>query len=149
MGLQRKEKDPKFAVHERYWTQAQHAAEIHIVENVSEYDVASYKNHYLGPDSEWGCEVAKIDPRLWGFGCARPRVYAILYNKKYVAWDEDFPFKDVLMGLRAQPVMKASDFFSLSPIPKPLAPGSDLQLSKDPTILMFFGWMWMNPCPLW
>lgn len=123
MGLRKGEHDIKFETHMKYWNQAEDVADIHICENVTEYELEAYKSRFLGP--HWECHVAKVDPRLWGFGCSRPRVYGILWNTNHVKWDPQFPFMEVLMCLRAAPIMKAQDFFFQDRIPTPLTPGNE------------------------
>ena len=125
MGLQRRERDVKYQVHRKWWDQAPEMGDIHIVENVTEYELEAYKDKFLG--REWGCNVARVDPRLWGFSTARPRLYGILFNRSRTGWDENFPFADILNCLRAQPVMKATDYFTLRHNPRPLTPSEELQ----------------------
>lgn len=121
MGKQLKEEDAKFKVHRAYWAQAAESAEIHIIENVTEYQLEDYVQRFLGPT--WECFAAKVDPRLWGFATSRPRVYGIAWNTSKLEQDVNFPFEQVIEALRARPVMTAADFAWMSLPKSRLPPG--------------------------
>ena len=119
------EMDEKFQVHKKYWDQAPKVADILLIENVTEYELEKYVERFLGPEYE--SLVARVDPRLWGFGCARPRVYGLVWHKACGQWNASFPFEEILRALKAEPVMKAQDFFYLETPPRKLTPGDEPQ----------------------
>ena len=124
MGLGLGEEDERFQCHEKFYEQAERNASIHVIENVPEYPVENmvtrYSNHG-DPNGPWKTNYARLDPRLFGFGSARPRVYAVAYDSRVVTWDKLFGFIDVLLALRAQPLMEAKDFFWLDLPPTKLS----------------------------
>lgn len=128
MGLRKQDTDEKFVAHQAYYKQAPKNGEIHIIENVTEYEIQLYVDRFFGEG--WSCHTAKVDPRLWGLGCSRPRAYGIVWNKDVLQWDVNFPFFDVLESLKARPQMNASDYFWM-PVPaSPLTSSEDLQLNS-------------------
>lgn len=127
MGLRKEENDPKFMAHEGYYQQAPRNAEVHILENVTEYDIKMYVRRYFGEG--WDCFAAKVDPRLWGFGYARPRHYGIAWKRSSFSWDPEFPVDDILESLKAQPIMKAADFYWMKLAASNLTFSEDLQLN--------------------
>ena len=129
MGLRKQDEDAKFVVHQAYYKQAPKHAEIHIIENVTEYQIELYVDRFFG--AGWSCHTAKVDPRLWGLGCSRPRAYGIVWKNDVLQWDENFPFFDVLESLKARPQMTASDYFWMSVPASPLTRSEDLQLNWD------------------
>lgn len=128
MGKQLKEKDAKFKAHEAFWEQASRNADLLCIENVTEYDLGAYVCRYL---PGWECYVAKVDPRLWGFSTARPRVYGIAWSTQKLRMDEAFPFQDVIESLRARPVMSAPDYAFMSVAPSKLPAGQDASKTSN------------------
>ena len=124
MGYGLGEEDERFQCHEKYYEQAERSAMINFIENVPEYPVEDMVTRYLNhgdPHGPWRTNYARLDPRVFGFGSARPRVYAITYDSRMVQWDKLFGFIDVLLALRAQPLMEAKDFFWLNLPPTKLS----------------------------
>ncbi|CAK9021657.1 unnamed protein product [Durusdinium trenchii] len=100
MGLRKKEADVKHRVHEHYYSHAKESADIHIIENVTEYQLQDYVDLHFG-NVGWDSRIVKLDPRCFGYGCARPRIYGIIWNVAYMGqWNPDFPFLEVLSALQ-------------------------------------------------
>lgn len=129
MGLGLGEGDPKFLAHLAFYEQAPMNATIQLLENVPEYQLKSYVKKYLG--SWWEVHEVKVDPRLWGFGNARPRVYGVAWDTRSHSWDDNFPFEAILESLKARPVMTSSDFFWMDLPPSQLTWSQDLWLSIE------------------
>lgn len=123
MGLQKAEEDEKFTTHQAYYQQAPDNAEVVILENVVEYTIKEYVAKYLG--AEWECLERKVDPRLWGFGAARPRSYGIAWKTSACKWDPKFDLDAVLESLKARPQMTATSYFWME------LPTSNLTTSQD------------------
>ena len=129
MGLRKGEADIKHKVHEKYYSDATESADIHIIENVTEYNLQAYVTQHFG-NVEWECRIVKIDPRIFGFGCARPRIYGVIWNVAYMGpWKPDFPFLEVLGALRARPSMVAQDFYWMNLAPSRLTMEQDSQIN--------------------
>ena len=79
-----------------------------ILENVPEYKPALARK-MLPPC--WHVTSMRLDPRAFGFGAARPRVYILMYNTAVLKWDEGCAdFKELLLELGARPQMTAGDY---------------------------------------
>lgn len=133
MGLQRGERDAKFETHKKYYSRIS-SADVHIIENVTEYEIEKYFKKYFNPPGEnhWDLEVARLDPRIFGHGGARPRVFGVIWNRAYIGmWNPDFPFQEVLASLRAKPAMRASDFFYMKINPSSLSSREEFQLNSS------------------
>ncbi|CAL1171055.1 unnamed protein product [Cladocopium goreaui] len=103
MGLSLGEEDERFGCHEKYYEQAEESGDIHVIENVPEYPVKSMVDRFLNHGDEngpWKCEYAQVDPRLFGFSTARPRVYGLAWNSNVVQWDPKFEFLEILECLK-------------------------------------------------
>ena len=69
-GARRQEDDVVFTTHEQYYELASEETDVVLVENVPEYPHGTVLEH-LGP--EWSSDFVKLDPRLFGMPCSRPR----------------------------------------------------------------------------
>ena len=83
-------------------------------------------SRYLGV--AWDVKASCVDPRLFGLGCARARCYGIGWKKSSYEWSKLISLERVLGALKAQPVMKADDYFFLTKTPEmKLSPAEDSQ----------------------
>lgn len=112
MGKLLGQDDPVFQVHEKYYAEVRHHADLAVLENVPEYNMQDMVASHLG--RSWPCHTLKVDPRNFGLGCARARSYAITFNEKRLKWDDSCPLSWTLHNLRARPAMQACDFFYLT-----------------------------------
>lgn len=131
MGLGKGDGDIKYKVHEKYYSDLE-SADVHIIENVTEYQLERYFNLYFNPDGStgWDFRVCRIDPRVFGFACARPRVFGVMWKTAYIGlWNPNFEFVEVLNSLRAQPTMGVRDFYYMKLDPMPLSQGEVFQLN--------------------
>lgn len=111
MGLQKKKNDPVFQVHKAYYLVAGSTSDLMLLENVTEYDEIGTIEEFLG--KKWGVASARVDPRNFGYGASRPRMYAICWNKEKLQWSKNpaLSLESLLNLLLARPRMAARDFF--------------------------------------
>ena len=109
MGNGLKDADPKYAVHSKYYANARDTVDVILLENVPEYELERVASRELGP--AWACQAVVVDPRLFGFGASRARVYGLCWNKKNITVDSLFPILKTLEALKARAIMRAQDFY--------------------------------------
>ena len=124
MGRGEGENDPSYQAHKAFYDVVEEEDhDAGLVENVPEY---SQEHATKNLSKYWGSQSEVVDPRLFGQGCARPRRYIILWNKKTVQWRNGIHLHDVLNCLRAHPKISARKYFwMLLPSPQALPPGQD------------------------
>lgn len=115
--------DPKFSTHNAMYAQMSRNTDIILLENVPECDLVTMMKHKLGKG--WSIRAVKIDPRHFGCGCSRPRIYALGWKKSRVSWDNRFNFEEILSLLMATPRLKAEDYWFLSREPSTLTASED------------------------
>lgn len=108
MGRRRKEQDISFRTHEKYYQEYGKSNSVLIVENVTEYSEEIVAAR-LGPS--WRIQATRLDPRIFGMGVSRPRLYMICYDSDHVRWDADFTLNEFVTALAAKPVLTARDYF--------------------------------------
>ncbi|CAE6969816.1 unnamed protein product [Symbiodinium sp. CCMP2592] len=107
MGLRKKSKDKVMKTHRRYFRQCYQVLDAYLFENVCEYDLKQ-----LRLPKSWKQQSVRVDPRTFGLGCARARLYVIAYNTEKVCWSQDVPcFADMVACLAARPCLGAGDYF--------------------------------------
>lgn len=116
MGNGRKIQDPRFAVHDS-WYAHEKRQDVDIVglENVTEYDLGIVKSRF--PPPKYQVQSEKVDPRIFGDGCSRARLYAIIYKTSKYQWDANMPLSKFLDMLKMQPRMSALSYFFMD-LPK-------------------------------
>ena len=110
----------KYIVHQKYYETAPTQADVLVLENVPEYHMEEVVKQELG--SGWGCYTMTIDPRIFGLGTSRPRVYGLCWKKCSVRVDQAFDLTSIVEGLKALPMMSAGKFFFQKIAPSGLAP---------------------------
>lgn len=124
MGLGRKKSDPVFQCHRHFYQEVASQADILLLENVPEYNLKEIVREELGDSYECVCQ--KIDPRVYGMGCARPRFYGIAWRRGEYRWNTSFPFEMILDALKARPRMFAMDYWYLDIQPSRLTDSEDI-----------------------
>ncbi|CAK9072836.1 unnamed protein product [Durusdinium trenchii] len=82
-SLRKGDGDIKYKVHEKYYSDLE-SADVHIIENVTEYQLERYFNLYFNPDGSTG-----------------PRVFGVMWKTAYIGlWNPNFEFVEVLNSLR-------------------------------------------------
>lgn len=123
MGKGLKKVDPVFKCHEKFYSVAEDA-DILLLENVPEYPIEDMVRDELG--AEWTAVSAKVDPRHFGLGCARPRIYGIAWRHALFRWNSQYPLESILDALKARPRMTANDYYFLDCPPSRLTDSEDL-----------------------
>lgn len=134
MGLQRGQSDEKYMAHKAFYEGCEGEVDLLILENVCEYNMEAIVRQEL--PTGWACKAFRIDPRLFGFGTARPRVYGLAWKSSKFELSKEFSFMDVLDGLQATPRMTAKDYFFLTKQPTKLSESDVSQLSSCVTIFL-------------
>jgi hypothetical protein len=67
--------------------------------------------------SSWDSEAMPIDPRIFGLGCARARLYGVAWKKHMYQWDPSISLEMIIDALKARPVMAANSVFYWSKTP--------------------------------
>ncbi|CAK9006394.1 unnamed protein product, partial [Durusdinium trenchii] len=117
MGKRQAEKDSRFSAHEAWYSHetSPHGSDIVILENVTEYRQSIVRGHFKSPLYEM--QTACIDPRLFGEGSARARLYCVIYKTRKFSWDESMSLAEFLSMLKMRPQMSALSYF-WQPLPK-------------------------------
>ncbi|CAK9034396.1 PABC domain-containing protein [Durusdinium trenchii] len=108
MGKRLQEQDIAFATHEQYYKEYTKCNDLLILENVPEYKEKLVASH-LGPS--WAMDSTRLDPRIFGMGVSRPRVYIICWRKNVLKWTADFRLDEFVWALAAKPVLTAGNYF--------------------------------------
>ena len=108
MGKRLQEQDIAFATHEQYYKEYTKCNDLLILENVPEYKEKLVASH-LGPS--WAMDSTRLDPRIFGMGVSRPRVYIICWRKNVLKWTADFRLEEFVRALAAKPVLTAGNYF--------------------------------------
>ena len=118
------ELDPVYQTHEQFYNMSsEDETEVMVLENVPEYDVRKQVQENMG--SHWDAECAKVDPRHFGMGTARPRHYGIAWDTRKVKWNSDVTLDSILTALFARPVMTALSYFTMKVSPTTLTTAED------------------------
>lgn len=115
MGLGQGEDDEVFTVHKKYYSEVGSSADVAVLENVPECSMKEHTQHELG--CSWDIETMPIDPRLFGLGCSRARLYGLAWKKDMYQWNPSITLAQIIDALKARPVMTANSFFYLSKTP--------------------------------
>lgn len=122
MGSRKKEESPGFRTHQAYYKEVAPSNDIVVIENVVEYPESIVKRE-LGP--AWEVRSWRIDPRIFGLGTARARVYMIAIRINKLAWIGGFNVQDFFEAISAQVALSASDYFWMDLPPSQLSPSEE------------------------
>ncbi len=100
---------------------------INLIENVPEYAVEIIQQQ-LGPNFE--VKGVRLDPRVFGLPAARPRLYALAFDKRHVQWVEGFDLMQFIDALTSQVALTASSYWWSEGLPSKLTPALDSQLLR-------------------
>jgi hypothetical protein len=102
--------DVRYSTHQQFYRMCDdHAYDVLLIENVPEYSVQHVKKRF--PCPAYGVAWEKVDPRCFGDGAARARVYILVWKTAKLKWDTALPLREVLLALSARPCMTASSYF--------------------------------------
>lgn len=108
MGKRRGAQDPIYLTHKRFYSDVASDQDLILVENVTEYSEKHVQDE-LG--SAFALTSVKIDPRIFGMGVARARIYIIAIRKSKLQWRKGFSIKDFLDSLTSRMILSASSYF--------------------------------------
>ena len=129
MGNREKEKGIQHQTHVSYYKHVRESnASVAVIENVPEYEEALVKKE-LGKG--WDLDSVRLDPRCFGLGCARARVFIVCWRTNKVRWVSPFTLRSFVGLLRSRAVMKAGDYFFMD------VPKAKLSDSAVPWLLNF------------
>ena len=124
MGNMMMEQDPVYQTHEKFYDMSsQDGTQVMVLENVPEYGIEQQVRANMG--SHWKVRCAKVDPRHFGMGTARPRHYGIAWDSRKVTWNPDMTLESILTSLYARPMMNALSYFTLKALPCTLSEAED------------------------
>lgn len=136
MGNQQREDDPVYQTHKKFYDLSlKDGTEVLVLENVPEYDMKQQIQSQMGPT--WECALAKIDPRHFGLGCARPRCYALAWDSKKVHWTLNASLETLLAALFARPMMDALSYFTLKLQPTLISKAEDPSCVSQPVVIIW------------
>ena len=136
MGNQQREEDPVYQTHKKFYDlSSTDGTEVLLLENVPEYDMKEQVQSQMGPT--WDSAMAKIDPRHFGLGCARPRCYALAWDTKKVQWTLNVSLESLLTALFARPMMDALSYFTLKLQPTPISKSEDASRVNQPVVFLY------------
>ena len=108
IGKRKGTADPAYETHRQYYKNMKKACQVLIIENVPEYGEIHIRDE-LGPG--WRIRSHVIDPRIFGIGAARSRLYAICWKVDTIHWREDVSMEAILEALTASVEFGAGSFF--------------------------------------
>ena len=143
MGNQQREDDPVYQTHKKFYDlSANDGTQVLLLENVPEYNMKEQIQSQMGPT--WAYAMAKVDPRNFGLGCARPRCYALAWNTEKVQWTLNVSLETLLTALFARPVMDALSYFTLKLQPTPISKSEDTHVYVLVNLWLSFGFSVSN-----
>ena len=108
IGKRKGTTDPAYETHRQYYKKLKKMCHVFIIENVPQYGEQNIRDE-LGP--EWCMRSHVIDPRIFGIGAARSRLYAICWKVSTVHWRDDVSMEAILEALTASVEFGAGSFF--------------------------------------
>lgn len=85
MGKRRRSEDPVYETHTAHYKNIARDQDINVIENVTEYcDHLDEIQDQMGHDFE--IQYVKLDPRVFGLGVARARVFMVGIRKSKLQW---------------------------------------------------------------
>eukprot|EP00435_Cladocopium_sp_Y103_P022441 s2836_g5.t1 len=130
MGSRLERNDPSIETHDAYYDNVASEQDVNIVENVPEYEKEVKRvKASLGPG--WNVLAVKLDPRVFGLGVARARIYIVAIRTSKLRWKPKFSMQEFIDALTSQVCLVATDYWWKNLPPQILSP-------SDETWLHFF-----------
>lgn len=113
MGKREREQSLQFKLlHQAYYDRVAPTQDILLIENVPEYSEALVLQCLnKGRAGTWQLESVRLDPRLFGLGCARARVFMIVFKKRLFAWTKKFTLQQFVETFLSTPGLCAESYF--------------------------------------
>ena len=107
MGRRLQTADPLYQTHEAYYKNVAVDQDVNIIENVPEYHVQLVRNSLHG----FHVTDFKLDPRIFGMGTARARVYLVCIRSTKLKWKKGWCWQTFLDALTANKVLVSGDYW--------------------------------------
>ena len=107
MGRRLQTADPLYQIHEAYYKNVAVDQDVNIIENVPEYHVQLVRNSLHG----FHVTDFKLDPRIFGMGTARARVYLVCIRSTKLKWKKGWCWQTFLDALTANKVLVSGDYW--------------------------------------
>lgn len=127
MGRRKKTADPSFATHVSFFENIAVDQDCNIIENVTEYDEQIVKDALPA----FSVTAVKVDPRVFGLGVARARIYIIAIRRSKLRWKPGFCLEDFMDSVTAQVTLQSTDYFWKKLPPQNLSRSDDTRLQND------------------
>ena len=130
MGKREKAKSAVYHTHRAYFKKYRKKMDLMLVENVTEYG-QSHVQKELG--DEFAIQSAYVDPRLFGLGVARSRVFLLCWRKTCLRWVAPWSLNEFVSAFVAEPTLTARSYFWQRHPEAQLTPAEDtcLQLNLN------------------
>ena len=110
MGNRLKRGDPSIQTHDAYYENVASEQDVNIVENVPEYEKEMETvKATLGPG--WDVSAVKLDPRVFGLGVARARIYIVAIRTSKLQWKPQFSMQEFIDAMTSQVSLVATDYW--------------------------------------
>ena len=127
MGKRLQTEDHRFGTHTAYFENIAVDQDLNIIENVTEYNLEILEHALPG----FSLSPLKIDPRVFGLGAARTRLYVIAIRIGKLKWKDNFSLVEFFDVLTSQVVLSASKYYWMNLPASILSPSDETCLRKD------------------
>ena len=108
MGKREKAESVVYHTHRAYFKKYKKKVDLMLVENVTEYG-QSHVQKELG--DEFGIQSTYLDPRVFGLGVARSRVFLLCWRKTCLRWVAPWSLNEFVSAFVAEPTLTARNYF--------------------------------------
>ena len=135
MGKRLQTADDSFGTHTAFFNNIAVSQDINIIENVTEYQLEILVHALPG----FSLTPLKIDPRIFGLGAARTRLYVIAIRIGKLKWMDNFSLLEYFDALTSQVALNANDYYWMKLPASNLSPSAETCLHNDPFFSKFNG----------
>lgn len=112
MGKRGRDSDAAtWSTHVAYFEHVAPAHECLIVENVPEYSEMLVLKCLKKSGYSWQAKSLRIDPRVLGLGCARARLYMVIFRTDIFRWEPNFTLEQLVDCLAGQVALSAGSYY--------------------------------------
>ncbi|CAK9073952.1 unnamed protein product [Durusdinium trenchii] len=140
MGKRGRDSDAAtWSTHVAYFEHVAPAHECLIVENVPEYSEMLVLKCLKKSGYSWQAKSLRIDPRVLGLGCARARLYMVIFRTDIFRWEPNFTLEQLVECLAGQVALSAGSYYwaKLPPVKLSTAQEKNRQDYRRTTKLQF------------
>ena len=110
MGKRLGTEDVQYKTHVKYFEEYPDNHDLLCLENVTEYKQELVESN-LKQHGDWKVASVKLDPRHFGLGVGRARIYLLCWRQNKLKWDAPFTLSSFVTSLMARPHLLAEDYF--------------------------------------